>query len=789
MYRFIIIKAFIVFILIGTVFSNSNSINAQGTDTDGVRIYNQDISNFPNVTLDVLVAEDGNVIQGLTPNDFNISEEHRSLMVEPIERPLNIGILLDLSVRTDLATMRSILLRFADEVYNPSDRLIIVRQVNDSYIPTEITSRAQFDTFISELSISGYSYYRQGIRELADELGPQLSTDDFASLLVIGNIVSDASRSDTPYTAAREVWQTYGMTTHAIYGSSGGHRVYEGEVEKMAEGGLGTFVNYASPNANTQLSQLFSSFQNNRTAYRVSYESRNVAETSRNVTLSVGGFGSDEFNYNASVVAPAITIENMSNNFRIERQTQPSQNPNEGDAEGFFLTTPTQTFSARVTFPDGIERDIEQVEIITRTSNTTFAPQIFVDPEINNGLMQLSWDLTSDFNADESLEGGSTPVFLSVRVTDEYALSNQSSEISGEVFVNIPEGYGVADIIVEDPCLNADGTRINSAECRVPDESIRWSLAALVVGLIAAIGMMGWQHKKIMQLSKGALDSAVHAGKTFIKAASTMITGIQQGSSSAGNVHAQLQLLNAPDDARISIPDENKNSIEINETIDLYNDSFRIGREIEQGLRLVIYHKQISRHHCTISVENGRYYISDIASANGTFVNDTQLTPRQRFKIAHGDVIRLASSSPVVFKFAELEAAQQSSSETQIEGAGNEALSTQHDHNVTMVEDQDDPEDETLPDRNWNRQRSPAALRNVRPSKLYDMNNQIDMDSDINRTEVDGINFNDVNESTNRQQKPQKHKSDTTGNNGASGDTDWEAEMMDANEQFGDGLK
>lgn len=49
--------------------------------------------------------------------------------------------------------------------------------------------------------------------------------------------------------------------------------------------------------------------------------------------------------------------------------------------------------------------------------------------------------------------------------------------------------------------------------------------------------------------------------------------------------------------------------------------------------------RHVSRQHAVISFRDGIFVISDLGSANGTFVNDKKLT--DAFPLAHGDIIRL----------------------------------------------------------------------------------------------------------------------------------------------------
>lgn len=58
----------------------------------------------------------------------------------------------------------------------------------------------------------------------------------------------------------------------------------------------------------------------------------------------------------------------------------------------------------------------------------------------------------------------------------------------------------------------------------------------------------------------------------------------------------------------------------------------------------ITFNKMISRKHCSITRNNGNYYIADEGSANGTYVNRVRLVPHQQHVIKRGDVIRMADS-------------------------------------------------------------------------------------------------------------------------------------------------
>ncbi|KAF3890671.1 MULTISPECIES: FHA domain-containing protein [Nostocales] len=59
----------------------------------------------------------------------------------------------------------------------------------------------------------------------------------------------------------------------------------------------------------------------------------------------------------------------------------------------------------------------------------------------------------------------------------------------------------------------------------------------------------------------------------------------------------------------------------------------------------------VSRLHAELHVEKGTYYLLDMNSANGTFVNSIRLKPGKRHKLNFGDKIDLGSGGNVTFLF------------------------------------------------------------------------------------------------------------------------------------------
>lgn len=78
--------------------------------------------------------------------------------------------------------------------------------------------------------------------------------------------------------------------------------------------------------------------------------------------------------------------------------------------------------------------------------------------------------------------------------------------------------------------------------------------------------------------------------------------------------------------------------------IEVTKDVFVIGKKPELCDGVIDFNKMISRSHCRINRRGQQYTITDLQSANGTYVNRVRLQPNQPQLINNGDVIRLANS-------------------------------------------------------------------------------------------------------------------------------------------------
>ena len=65
----------------------------------------------------------------------------------------------------------------------------------------------------------------------------------------------------------------------------------------------------------------------------------------------------------------------------------------------------------------------------------------------------------------------------------------------------------------------------------------------------------------------------------------------------------------------------------------------------------VINQKMVSRKHCVISYSRNSFYVTDLKSLNGTFLNGIQLKPGQKQKIKIGDILKIADIEYIVERY------------------------------------------------------------------------------------------------------------------------------------------
>ena len=159
------------------------------------------------------------------------------------------------------------------------------------------------------------------------------------------------------------------------------------------------------------------------------------------------------------------------------------------------------------------------------------------------------------------------------------------------------------------------------------ENEIRTGLVKLISGVSTLSSPKTMQFSA--DLSNGTLSiedlhARIKGGKTIVDRGGT--DEVIQNKSSSGSL--RIIAMNAPTRVEIVVT----------------KDEFVIGKKPELCDGVIDFNKMISRSHCKINRRGNQYTITDLQSANGTFVNKIKLQPNQPHLINNGDVIRLANS-------------------------------------------------------------------------------------------------------------------------------------------------
>lgn len=69
--------------------------------------------------------------------------------------------------------------------------------------------------------------------------------------------------------------------------------------------------------------------------------------------------------------------------------------------------------------------------------------------------------------------------------------------------------------------------------------------------------------------------------------------------------------------------------------------SVKIGRSLKCEFSVPL--EDLSREHCLINYSNGEYFITDLNSSNGVWVDRTRITPNQKIKVSSNSLIVLSN--------------------------------------------------------------------------------------------------------------------------------------------------
>lgn len=78
--------------------------------------------------------------------------------------------------------------------------------------------------------------------------------------------------------------------------------------------------------------------------------------------------------------------------------------------------------------------------------------------------------------------------------------------------------------------------------------------------------------------------------------------------------------------------------------LELTGESFVVGRSVRRAQGVVSFSPTIGREHCRFFLRDGKWYLEDLNSVNGTFLNGERLEPGKEYAVNPEDRVRLSST-------------------------------------------------------------------------------------------------------------------------------------------------
>ena len=136
--------------------------------------------------------------------------------------------------------------------------------------------------------------------------------------------------------------------------------------------------------------------------------------------------------------------------------------------------------------------------------------------------------------------------------------------------------------------------------------------------------------------------------------AESICAGLSNGALSLENIYmhicANCQLLNRRNSASSNgSGDSNQQRLTLTSVntanqvrFEVNKQEFVIGRNPGETDGTITFDRAVGRVHCKLTYQNGEYFIVDLGSANGTYVNRTRIEPFRLCPLKAGDALRIA---------------------------------------------------------------------------------------------------------------------------------------------------
>ena len=589
---------------------------------------------------------DGYGIRDLSPGQVRVSEATADVTLAPNENgTFALAFIVDLSQGTDATLVRETLRSYFVDAYQAGDDVTFYVLAGDEAVPvvTPIDSRddalALIETFQTQPDT--YTLDDTLLAVLNDfiekrEANPGLG----AHVIHVGTFLPFPEQGNNTTPFADEAIPYHVVQTQINRTSTA--------MRQLAEQGGGLYVDNEAGDlvlddvdtAVGELRLLYDVIQASRVTYSYGYRSTSGSFVNpRRVTLSItlpdDTVVQDPYSYNVVFQPPRLTFTNPN---QFNPVLTPDRNP-----ETLAITFEEETVQpvmVQVNFPDGIDRPLELVRLSIVETDTGQIQQSTLQTSNldSDGRLQLEWDLAEYRSPDTT-----SPVELTVLVEDVTGRTTSVTQSGAVVVLAAPplptptpqptvvpvaaeqqgNGEGVGVIAFGVGGQSASGSDDGSAAGGLTATTIALLFlvfAVLVVMLILAVS-------RTVRVYRLAREGALLAPEPEPKVISEEPAApeipqdevIEPEEEELVEVDPNLGVF-----ARLIIRN-GEDAIDnlSSRLVEVRAEEFIIGRSPEADW--VIDSPYVSPSHCRLISENGEYFVRDMNSKNGTFINGERI--------------------------------------------------------------------------------------------------------------------------------------------------------------------
>lgn len=651
-----ILLVIIVFVLIPLPGNKPDKVASQNTGNSVCIIGKPDVSQFPDVQLNVRVLDaEMNPVNAIRQTNFTVQEDGVQHQLERLVfnengAGLNLYFVFDRGKYTNLGTVKGIINRYIEQFgVNGLDKITLIK-ADDKGTNVILKKSTDFSSVKAPLNdVSGSLTY-----DTTPLIGVQMALDDikasgkgcaqpsvvvvisgnisfsYSNAEMVGNLINIATEIGTQIHVVQTSQQTpaFGFFSQLVDGTGG-------DIYSKPSGAIG------ADSGDLDMS-LFSTLNNLRGTYTLSYRTTSGASGTRNLAVLLNGISSS-----SATQSSRYDIDLQPANVRLQAPTAGAEVIRTAEIyldPGFEFDKDTVPIEFTIDWPDGFARFPRQIRVIGITPTREIVIQEITGTDSAQHTFSTDWDVKDITSA------GDNPMGIRIEIIDELGIQTITSPLDFNVRNVIPET--VAKQTTQEINKNLKVTQY-----------LVYALAGLIALAILLIVIF---RNKIKQ----AFSSSGKIGLAIENVRKTIVGGTGRRK----NPIAKLEIL--------------RPTVEVKS---IFTESIKLGRDPN----ISDYTFYTLNSECSVSGEHahlvkkrdGWKIIAVSSSGSPVFVDEQRINMHEEVPIKNGQLVELGYQDlgSALFRFTEVETSEKFDFAKETEFTPEKSVPSPDDYRKTQV--------------------------------------------------------------------------------------------------------